>query len=140
MPDVREETVESTPLIGRLVHLAVQLAGAAGPAWLGWEISGGGVLGGACALLVGAVMALLWFGVYAPADPEPARFGVMPVNGRLRIVLEIMLIIIGGIALWLAWNRAAGETYLTAAFIDFVVRYPRLFALYRDRPLAADSD
>ena len=83
--------------------------------------------------LISFLFAILWLSVYSPADPETTRFGVFPVPGRARLLLEILLIIAGGSALWMVWSRAAGETFLTAAFIDFVVRYPRLIALYRSR-------
>jgi hypothetical protein len=124
---------QSAPLIGRIVHGSIQLAGIAGPAWFGWELAGGGLLGAVTALAFGAAFAVLWFVVYAPADPEPNRFGILPVRGRLRVFLDIALIIAGGSALWMAWSRAAGETFLTAAFIDFAIRYPRQFQLFRDR-------
>jgi hypothetical protein len=128
----------SQPLIGRLVHAAVQLAGIVGPAWLGWQLAGGGIAGAGAAVALGVAFAILWFGVYAPADPEWNHFGILPVSGRLRLVLEIVLIIAGGCALWMVWHRAAGETFMTVAFIDLVIRYPRLFALYRSRGSSAE--
>jgi hypothetical protein len=127
-----EPAPHATPLIGRFVHLAIQLTGIAGAAWFGLTLAGGlaGLVPGA---LLGATFAIAWFGVYSPADPDTTPFGRLPVGGRARLLLEILLIIAGGAAFWMAWNRAAGETYLTAAFIDFAVRYPRLSTLYRDR-------
>jgi hypothetical protein len=128
-----EQTAHVTPLIGRIVHGAVQLVGIAGPAWFGWNLADGGFAGAATSLTSGIAFAVLWLGVYSPADPEAPRFGLLPVNGRMRLLLEIVLIVAGGSALWMVWNRATGETFLTAAFIDFVVRYPRLAILYRNR-------
>jgi hypothetical protein len=120
-------------MVGRLVHGAIQVVGIAAPAWLGWSVASGGITGAFTGFILGAVFAMLWFGVYSPVDPETTRFGVFPVPGRVRLLLEIVLIIAGGSALWMVWSRAAGETFLTAAFIDFVVRYPRLITLYRGR-------
>ena len=133
MTTAEPTSTQSPPLIGRLVHLSVQAAGIAGPAWFGWELGGGGISGAALALLVCAAFAFLWFGTHAAVDPEPNPLGFVPIRGRIRFALEIALIIAGGSALWMAWNRAAGETFLTAAFIDFVIRYPRLATLVRDR-------
>ena len=130
-----ETAAPAAPLIGRLVHGAVQVTGIAGLAWLGWERAGDGIAGVALGVAVARASTFLWFGVSAPSDPESNRLSVVPIRGRVRIVLEILLILAGGSALWMAWTRAAGETYLTAAFIDMVVRYPRLAALYREQSI-----
>lgn len=132
MPTTEQVSHQPTPIIGRIVHWSIQLVGIAGPVWFGWELSGGGVPGTLTALLFGAAFGILWLGVYAPVDPEPNPLGFLPVRGRLRFVLEIALIIAGGSALWIAWSRAAGETFLTAAFIDLAVRYPRQAILFRN--------
>ncbi len=138
MIEPEDPRASSQPLIGRLVHTSVQLTGIVGAAWLGSQLAGGGIAGVGAAITFGAAFAVLWFGVYAPADPEPNRFGFLPVSGRFRLVLEIALIIAGGSALWMTWHRAAGEMFMTVAFIDLVIRYPRLFALYRDRPASSE--
>jgi len=120
------------PLVGRLVHALVVLSGAAGAGWYGWTLGSSNAKSSALAIAGGALLLLLWSTVYASGDSEPKYLPRFRVPGRVLIGLEFALIIAGGAALWSAWHRAAGETYMTLAFIDLAVRYHRLPRLWRD--------
>lgn len=111
-------------------------AGTAGVAWFGAALAGRGFAAVVLAVAAGACVAFVWLGVYSPADPEHRRFGRLAIDGRVLLALEVGVIVAGGAAIWATWSRAAGETYLTLAFVDLVVRYPRLLALLRKEPAA----
>jgi hypothetical protein len=127
-----DEAPDQPPLVGRFVHVAVVLGVIAGCGLLGWAIADGafGVLLGALALLGAAI---LWLGTGARQDPERLRPPLLPIPGPIRLGLEVGLIVVAGIGIWIAWNRAAGETFLTVAAIDFAVRYQRIATLLRSR-------
>jgi hypothetical protein len=122
------------------VHALVIASGVAGVMWLGWSLAENPVLKSALALTGGALFACLWLCVYSPGDPERRPYGKLAVPGRFLLVLEIALIIAGGAALWIAWHRAAGETYLTVAFIDGAVRYSRLATLWKSRDVSPGTE
>jgi hypothetical protein len=126
------ETPDQQPLVGRFVHLAVVLGVIAGCGMLGWARAGGafGVLFGVLAVLGSSV---LWLGTGSVHDPERSRPPWFPISGPIRLGLEVGLIVVAGIGIWIAWNRAAGETFLTVAAIDFAVRYQRIASLLRSR-------
>lgn len=128
------------PLIGRIVHGLVIATGVIGAAWYGWTLGSSTAMKSALALVGGALFAVLWLSIYSPVDPERRSLGILPVSGRTLIVLEVALIVAGGTALWLAWHRAAGETYWTVAFIDLAVRYSRFSALWRSNPASSDRE
>ncbi|MCC6705377.1 MAG: hypothetical protein IT334_10905 [Thermomicrobiales bacterium] len=111
--------------------------GAVGAGWYGWTLGSSNAKSSALAMLGGALLLFLWSTVYASADPEPKYLPRFQVPGRALIGLEFALIIAGGAALWMAWHRAAGETYMTVAFIDLAVRYHRLPRLWRNEPHSA---
>jgi hypothetical protein len=131
-PAPATETPDQQPLIGRLVHLAVVLGVIAGCGLLGWAMAGG-LFGVSLAMLFGVSAAMLWWGTAAMRDPERSQLARITIPGPARLALEIALIIAAGAGIWMAWNRAAGETFLTVAAIDFFVRYHRITALIRDR-------
>jgi hypothetical protein len=126
------ETPDQQPLIGRLVHLAVVLGVIAGCGLLGWAMTDG-LLGSSLAVLWSVGAAGFWWGTAADRDPERAQIARITLPGPVRLVLEAALIIAAGAGIWMVWNRAAGETFLTVATIDFFVRYHRITALLRDR-------
>jgi hypothetical protein len=124
------EAPDRQPLVGRVVHLAIVLATIAGCGLLTRSLGDG-----ARAALVGAagavVAAALWFGTGAAVDPERSPFARVSIPGGIRLGLEVVLVVVAGIGIWIAWNRAAGETFYTVAAIDFAVRYPRIATLLR---------
>jgi hypothetical protein len=128
------------PLVGRIVHALVIASGVTGVVWLAWTAGTSLVTKSALALLGGALFAFPWIGFYSPNDPERRLLWLIAVPGRMLLLIEIGLIILGGTALWLAWHRAAGETYWTVAFIDLVVRYTRVSRLWNNEPVNSGTE
>lgn len=122
--------LEAPPLVGRIVHALVIAGGVASVTWLGWTAGPNVTTKSALALVGGALFAFLWLGLFSPSDPEPRLFEWLAISGRPLLLIEVVLIIAGGAALWMAWHRAAGETYWTVAFIDLAVRYTRIAKLW----------
>lgn len=123
-------TPDRQPLVGRFVHFAVVLsviAGCAALTWLFADRPAAWVLGA-----IGAAGAsLLWFGTATEHDPERSPVAWVSIPGPLRLSLELALVIAAGVGIWIIWNRAASETFLTVAALDFAVRYQRIAALLR---------
>ncbi|MGH2549425.1 MAG: DUF2568 domain-containing protein [Thermomicrobiales bacterium] len=129
-PTVETQTPGQQPLIGRLVHLAVVLGVIAGCGILGWAVAGG-LFGSALTAFIGVGVVGFWWGTSAEHDPERSQLARITLPGPIRLALEIVLIITAGAGIWMVWNRAAGETFLTVATIDFFIRYPRISALLK---------
>jgi ammonia channel protein AmtB len=122
------------PVVAWLVHGLVMLCGIAGAAWLGWQTADQLGISIVLACLGAGLLALGWFGIGAHSDPELKPTARVHIPGKALIFVEVALIIAGGAALWMAWHRAAGEAYMTLAFIDMAVRYSRIAMLWRDAP------
>lgn len=114
------------PLVGVVVHWLVVLSALIGCAFAGWAIAGI-----VLAIVLGLAAAALWFGTFARVDPERLPTARLRVSGQLRLVIEIVLVAIASVGIWIAWNRAASETFMTVAAIDFAVRYQRIANLAR---------
>lgn len=125
-----DEAPDRQPLVGRFAHLVVVIGTIAGNGSLGWSVTDSAprVLLSTIAVLASAG---LWMGTGARADPERSPLARVTIAGPIRLGLELALIVAAGIGIWIAWNRAAGETFLTAAALDFAVRYQRIAALLR---------
>lgn len=128
----KHQPPDQQPLIGRLVHLAVVLGIIAGCGMLGWAMAAGS-FGFVLSALFGVGATTLWWGTAAEHDPDRSQLARITIPGPFRLTLEIVLIIAAGSGIWMVWNRAAGETFLTVAAIDFFVRYHRIAALIRER-------
>lgn len=128
----QHEALDRQPLVGRFVHLAVVVGTIAGCGLLGVSTVSGFA---AYVLAAGGVLiaAVLWCGTSAERDPERYQFARITLPGPMRLVLELGLVIASGTGIWIVWNRAAGETFLTVAALDFAVRYQRIAALLRSR-------
>lgn len=125
------ETGASLPLAGWIFHTIVRAGFLLGAALAGWSLGDGGVAGALLAGLLIAAIGALWALTYAEADPERHSWGRIRVPGRLRLAIELTIVILGGAAIWIFWNRAAAETYLTLAVFDYSVQYRRIVALSR---------
>lgn len=131
MPTPPDPASEPRPLAGWLFHGAVRLGVVFAATLAGWRLGNGGITGALLAFLFVAASAAIWLLVYAPADPAPGPFGKLAVPGWMRLLLEWTLVIAAGSAIWVCWNRAAAETYLTIALFDYAVQYQRIMRLAR---------
>lgn len=77
------------------------------------------------------MISAIWAYTYAESDPDRRRWARIRVPGRFRLVIELLVIILGGIAIWMYWNRAAAETYYTIAAFDYSVQYRRIVTMYQ---------
>ena len=139
-PRQADEPDGGQPLVGRIVHGLVVCAGIVGGGWFGWSLGNSFLTRSALALAGGALLSILWFGFYSRLDPETKPFAFVELPGRAVIVIEVLAISIGGAALWLAWHRAAGETYWTFATLDLAVRYQRLTRLWNNQTSSSDTE
>ena len=80
----------------------------------GWALAGGGVAGGALAVVAAVAGAAGWGAWIAPRAKrrlsDPGRLG-----------LEIALFLPGGVALWAAWRPAAGVVFTVASAVVAVL-------------------
>lgn len=96
----------------------------AAAAWSIWHLTEGGTVG---LLLTGvAVIALLvvWAVPGVPGDPVRGK-PIVRVPGATRLVIECAAIFLVAFATWVAGSRAASETLLTAAVIQFALTWNR---------------
>lgn len=117
---------DQQPLVGVVVHWLIVLWVLIGCGLAGWAIAGP-----IPALLFGLAACVLWFGTFAIADPERLPTARLRIAGPLRIGLEVVLVAIAAAGIWIVWNRAASETFITVAAIDFAVRYQRIAKSFR---------
>ena len=79
-------------------------------AWGGWSVAGGGILGGLAAAFEVVVLAIVWGLWIAPRSgrrlADPARF-----------VLEVVLFVLGGWSLWIAWTPVAGVVLTVVSIV-----------------------
>ena len=125
------ETGNTLPIVGWIFHSVVRLGFLGGAALAGWTIGDGGIPGLCIAALFVAVISAIWAYTYAESDPDRRRWARIRVPGRFRLVIELLVIILGGIAIWMYWNRAAAETYYTIAAFDYSVQYRRIVTMYQ---------
>lgn len=123
---------QSPPVAGKIVHALIVWSGIAAAGWYGWTLGESVLTRSSLAVAGSALLLFGWVCVFSAVDPERKPVELVAVPGRVLIILEIVLVVAGGAALWSVWHRAAGETYLTAAFIDLAVRYYRLSPLWND--------
>ncbi len=119
------------------VHLAIrfvlELVMFAGVGMLGWQLAG--ILGAiACAL---AAMAL--WGVFGTAGDGTRGKPVIATPGPIRLLLELTLFGLGAAGLWLAWSRAASETFLTVSVLHYAITWERQWWLIRGRQPGASG-
>jgi uncharacterized protein DUF2568 len=79
-------------------------------AWGGWNLAGGGFVGVLVAAFEVVVLAVIWGLWIAPRSrrrlADPARF-----------VLEVVLFVVGGWSLWVAWTPVAGIVLAVASIV-----------------------
>ncbi len=127
------EAGSSLPLVGWIFHSVVRFGFLGGVALAGWTIGDGGIRGVCFAALFVAVISAIWAFTYAESDPDRRRWARVRVPGRFRLLLELLVIIVGGLAIWIYWNRAAAETYYTIAAFDYSVQYRRIVTMYQSK-------
>ena len=101
--------------------------------WAGWYLLGNewyGIPGG----IVAVVLSMALWGVFGVRRDGVRKDPPVVIPGGWRFALEIVLILIGGWGLWIGWNRAAAETYLTAAVITNALMWERAAWLLRGAP------
>lgn len=125
------QTGAPLPLAGWIFHTIVRAGFLLGAALAGWSLGDGGIAGALLASLFSLAVGALWALTYANEDPERRSWGRIRIPGRIRLAIEITIVILGGVAIWIFWNRAAAETYLTLAVFDYSVQYRRIVALSR---------
>jgi hypothetical protein len=125
------DTGNALPLVGWIFHSVVRLGFLGGAALAGWTIGDGGIRGMSLAALAFAVISAIWALTYAESDPDRRPWARVRIPGRFRLLLEMLIIVAGGIAIWTCWNRAAAETYYTIAAFDYSVQYRRIVTLYQ---------
>lgn len=68
----------------------------------------------------------------AGATGDPVRGGpLLPVPGRIRLLVEAAIVGLGTYGLWTGWSRAAAETMLTALFLNYAFTWERIWWLIR---------
>ena len=127
------ETGNALPIVGWIFHSVVRFGFLGGVALAGWKTGDGGLRGACLAALFVAVVSAIWAFTYAESDPDQRRWARIRVPGRLRLLLELLIVVVGGIAIWIYWNRAAAETYYTIAAFDYSVQYRRIVTMYQSR-------
>jgi len=127
------ETGNTLPLVGWIFHSVVRLGFLGGAALAGWTIGKGGNAGLCLSAVAVAVVSAIWALTYAESDPDRRPWARVRVPGRFRLLLELLIIIAGGVAIWICWNRAAAETYYTIAAFDYSVQYRRIVTMYQTK-------
>jgi len=127
------ETGSTLPIVGWIFHSVVRIGFLGGAALAGWTIGEGGIPGLCLAVVAVAVVTAIWALTYAESDPDRRPWAHGRVPGRFRLLLELLIIIAGGIAIWICWNRAAAETYYTIAAFDYSVQYRRIVTMYQSK-------
>ena len=119
------------PLTVQVVRLLVELATLAGLGWCGWRLGHGGTSGIALGLVFVAATAALRGALGTPDDPARLARPVVPVPGRVRLALELVIIGLAAWAIWFAVSRAASETFMTVAGVLYAVTWDRQLWLLR---------
>jgi hypothetical protein len=105
----------------------------AGLGYWGWHLGNGGAAGAALAVVFPLVAAVLWAVFRVPNDPSANPRAIVPVHGWLRLAMEVALIGLAAYGVWTSGSRAAAETLLTAAVIQYAVTWERIVWLLRSR-------
>jgi Protein of unknown function (DUF2568) len=117
------------PVVQLAIRFILELILFTGAGLLGWQILR---LPGAILLAIGSMA--LWgvFGV--PKDGVRGEPTVI-VPGRVRFLLELALFGLGAWGIWVGWNRAAAETYLTVVMLTNVLMWERCRWLLTNRSI-----
>lgn len=109
--------------------LELALLGALG-VW-GWRLGDGGAAGGALALLVPLIAAVLWGVFSVPNEPSRHPRAIVAVPGIVRLALEWALFGLAAYGLWSTGSRAAAETLLTVTGLHYALSWERIGWLVR---------
>ena len=101
------------------------LAGVGMAGWAVWRYIG--------AILAVAAAAALWGVSGTPGDGSRGA-PVVETPGPLRLLLELTLFAAAGYGIWVAWSRAAAETFLTIAVLHYAITWERQWWLLRGAP------
>jgi hypothetical protein len=112
------------------VRFVLELALIAGVAYWGWRIGDGGPLGLVLAILFPTLLGALW-GVFGTPNDGSRGAPVIPISGKLRLLLEALIIGVATYGVWTSWSRAAAETLLTAFVIHYALTWERSRWLWR---------
>jgi hypothetical protein len=102
--------------------------------WAGCGLVGWHFGGWAGAIAASAASMALW-GVFGTPGDGSRGTPVVNTSGRIRLVLEIALFGIAAWGIWVVWNRAASETFLTIALLHYAITWERQWWLLRDAPM-----
>lgn len=108
-----------------VVAFLLEMAMFAALAILGWHLAGGGLAGVILAAAFVIVAGAVWGLCRVPGDLPHGRSRV-PVSGPVRIAIEFAVLGLAVYGVWIGWNRAAGETLLTAGVIHYGLTWERL--------------
>lgn len=96
----------------------------------GWTLAGGGIDGGLLAVFALVVVATVWGVWIAPRSKRR-------LTDPLRFTLEVVLFLLGAMALWTAWTPVVGIVFAVASIVIAVLT--RVVGEPTPEPRRADS-
>jgi hypothetical protein len=133
VPAHKEDEPPAQPMVMLAVRFLLEMIGLGAIGWAGWNLGGGGITGGALALLFIIVAGAAWGAFTVPGDPARNPTPVIVVPGWARLLVEAAVFGLAAWALWVYVSRAASESYLTALGIISLVGWDRIWWLLKQR-------
>lgn len=106
------------------LRFLLELAALVGIAMLAWS-SGDGVAGVVAVVIAPLLAATAWGVFNVPGDPSRSGRAPVTVDGRVRLVLELVILGLGVVGIWPA-NAVAGAVYIGLLVGHYAASVPRL--------------
>jgi hypothetical protein len=128
--DTERPPISGTDWVHYSIRFILELVAWGAIAYWGWRQAPGTVLGALYAALCFVEVVAIW-GVFATPGNSHRGKGLVAVAGWVRLLIEVVIFGLGAAALWVTWSRAASETFMTVAILNFALTWDRQWHLLR---------
>jgi hypothetical protein len=128
-PEQLTHSYPPVPVAQLAIRFILELILCAGSALLGWHVLR---LPGAILLVI---LSMAMWGVFGVPHDGVRGEPTVIVPGRVRLLLELALFGLGAWGIWIGWNRAAAETFLTVVVLTNVLMWERCRWLLTSREI-----
>lgn len=130
-----QETSTNRPAItiGDAFQFVMELASLIGIGLIGWHLGNKGILGAILTIILIFLTGTVWGRFRTPGFVPTGREPQNPVDGPVRIAIELGVYLLGIFGLWWSGRTDTALIIIAVMFLTLIISYKRLLGLWFTR-------